>query len=540
MEHLKVSNGIDLTLNQILEDQRKGVPAQRSAHVGSLNPHTVGVASLGIRTLLHEHINAGDGGYPTSMIYAGGSTITISQAHEIETLFAEYKRGEWTTEYHPSSAALIRERLMQALGPYTGARIFANSVPAAVTTIQEFGTTVVSLKPEEVISPRLYQLLLRTHTPAQLHYLVCKETPELKDNIVGAAELLLQAPNLTAAILKAYQNAYPAAFEEFITSEGIRLKLTKIDEDNLTYSNSSQSVCVNRDTLALSTMDFLYWQKDALTNTEFNPLKNPKAGPVLSAFAYVTIAALIDLNTDTSWRNREYASIRHIGGNEMHRYMIEDEEAPQRQAELDRLYQIALMALRDKAPQFLEMQIIPGKELNPFVYSGITRELIEKSLEIFSKWQNINLELSNMKKEIKPKLLSELGATSPEELDIKLQKSAIELIKEQDPGLYAQLDKRISEGKSSPQEILERVTKVLVSIETAGGDKIIKDLDQSLNTMLTKHPLSRIVTGKVNGYTLSQYDAFENGVGVPEVIKGIPFSEMNGVINWIRNRGPIS
>lgn len=544
IDRVEIRDGADLTLRQLMEDNQNGKPATRAAHVGSLNGHTCGVAAMGIPTILHEPISANDGGYPTTKILMVGGEVTISDSGDIATLYAGFRTGDYRVDLSPAGMAIAQHRVAESLKNSSVTKTMAEMAQSPIRSIMEsLGTISYVGKPTEVLSEPVLDLLKEARTPAQLHYLACKRTPQLGNNIRGAAEVIMEHPDISYDIISAFRDTNPEVFAEYVTSEGQRIPFKEATKDSVVYEGEGHRREVPRSCLALTTMDYLKWQRDALVDTSNNPLKKPGEGPILSGLGYVAVVTSLDLLTRAAIQDGK-SVVRHVGGNEMHRYMLDqnDPESAIRRAELSELYALAHRALRGQLPEYVVMDLIPGRELNPFVYSGVTAPLGSELLKLYSEWQKLNIYKLGIAKQVRHEIQTSLEIEHPDSLTSDHMHRLLDLIVNSDQSTDEEKAEalktkgKVDEGKAKAPEVFGKVTKILSSRENSGTDKRMTSIDNHIKHELERSVLTRNILHRRAGITLSQFDVLENGIMVPEDVLDIPFSEMSGVLKWVVNR----
>jgi len=549
---LEVVSGAHLTPQQIIDQRASGeIPATRSAHIGSLNPHTTSVALSNIaRVVLHENIFAGDSGYPTTQIQVGGAEITVSNDDKILAPYARFRKGNFRVDLSPAGTQIIRAKIQEALRPSSVAMALVGPVAQAALALPEsLGTFSFSAQPSEVLSPRILGVFTAAQTPAQMHYLACRAAPGMGQNVESVARMLTgDIPEVTQDILTRFQSDVPTAFAEFNTTDGRRLTLSGITRYTMTYTaGTGETVVIPRETVAQKAMDYLLWEAEAVTNPKVDPTQNPQAGPVLSGLAYVTLLTAADLiasQKHPSLLQDAPSVVRHIGGNSMHDYMLTDDGSPARQEDLNQLYQAAQRALKDRLPRRVVMELVPGKELSILGAGvGLVGQAVQRGLTMYAQWQDANIPLKDAHTHTKSELLSRFGVSSPSELDAP---RLIEVINSLNPdthgSLIQTLSRRLDKGVTPAiaQEIFGKAANAHAEILNQGLKDTLRTVEAQVSTFLGENPLSRALSGQLPGATYSQYDVLDspekNPSPLPSVVASTGFNEMPGIINWWRNR----
>ncbi len=535
----EVIDGAKLSLAEIVKGQAGGKPVRRSAHLGSLNSHTMGVALAGVPVVLHEHIDANDGGYPASKVQINGSEITISDGGEIDGLYAPFREGRFRVDVSPANFAILDQTISEALRSRSVLLSLAGLARPLSQVGREVGVVSYTGEASQLLSPKILTLLGKATSPSQLHYAALQEAMVgSSGKVETAAEALLAEPASCFDILRKFQGEYPQAFGEYVTNTGQRLKIKSVTRDEVEYSNGSVVVQVPRRNLAKDCFDFLEWQRQAVLDMGRDYLKAPKEGPVLSGLAYAVMMSCVDMLQQThvlAEADNGRKIIRHVGGNEMHRYMLYGDESASSQREVEALYRVAYRAMRDKLPAFVSMELVPGKELSPFVYTGLTEQIVKSLLDNYRAWQDQNLLRRDLTKDIRQELMDSAGAVHVDDLTKEGVVVLLEAFRDNHQDLYTQLQKKLSTS-TNLREIFERLAKVAVESQTKKLDVVSSQIDRDVAVVVNSHPLGRFILGKPAGITLSQYDVLEHGGGVPEIAKNIPFEELSGVVNWVRKR----
>lgn len=506
----KIARG-NAPLASLLHEATGGIPIGTSSHIGLQNGQRLAALSAldgYVDFIQHEFTPANDGAYPVDSLTYDGANLAVSHDGHVIGPAATWAKPPYAFQPGFQLIARLQQQWEGMLGVWSAATGPVLPNPILGLTSQGGMQWEINRQLQKIVPAQL--LAVTAQSPAQYHYGMLRYAfPDA--NPMSASAFLLSWEKLPQALELIAQHL-PHHFYEWV-EQGVRRPLRDVGPIRARYHGGPQVPTERLAKIALQLMQYL---SNILSRPGEIPDVFRMTGPILNTTAYVVLPVMVQLARSGG------NLVHHISGTSMVTYLLDDEGAAERRAEIEELWDLLAGPLG--LPRHVTYVLHPSNHLKHFWQPEWAAPTVNRLLEIYEEWNTFAEQLSHRARAIR----EEVDREAPED-DVSLRVWSEEQVQGLNPRQLNALKR--TQNREAIQQLVAGTRSETDPERTALREQQVKLETES--GLLLATPAGQCF---LRGFSSSQLDVVLGGWSLhPIALSKEPY-ELEGIVNWMKKR----